>query len=67
MTTSLLLLLPAAHAAVLTVDPDDESAYATIQAALDEAASGDAIELASGTWRECLVIDALELEIRGGN
>lgn len=49
-----LLLLPLdASAATLVVDG---ASYRTITAALADAADGDTIEVAAGTWYECLVV-----------
>jgi len=47
------LLLSTAHAATLTVDPDDASAYETVQDAVDAAVDGDRIALTAGECREC--------------
>lgn len=49
----LALLLPSATAATLSVDG---VSYRTIGDALDDAVDGDVIEVAAGTWYECLVV-----------
>ncbi len=59
------LLTPTAHAATLSVDPSDSTAYATIQEAIDAAASGDTITVAAGTYTECIDLGGLDLTITG--
>ena len=63
--TSLVLLLSPALASTLSVDPSDSSAYATIQDAIDSAASGDVVEVVSGTFTECIDTSGLDLTIIG--
>ena len=48
------LLLPAALAATITVDPAGGGDYATVGAAMLAASSGDTLSLAAGTYAECL-------------
>ena len=61
----MLLLLSVARAATLTVDPVDATAHATIQAAVDAAASGDTIEIAAGTYAECVDTGGRDLSLVG--
>ena len=56
-----------AAAATLTVDPSDASAYATIQSAIDGAASGDTITVVAGTYAECIDLGGLDLTITGAD
>ena len=61
----LSLLLTSAFAATLTVDPLDGSSYTTIQAAIDEAVDGDTIEVARGSFSECLDSGGKSLTLTG--
>ena len=59
----LLSLIASAHAAELPVP----TAYATIQSAIDDAAPGDVVVIAAGTYEEWLSIDRdITLRIVGG-
>ena len=49
--------------------PEDGTAlhpFATIQAALDAAASGDPVKVAHGVYAENIIINARRIELRGG-
>src|SRR5262245_58781346 len=59
----LLFVTRMAHAAVLNVDPDDASAYETIEDAIAAASSGDEIQLADAEHTTCATIDGLALTI----
>ena len=59
------LLIAAAQAATLTVDPDDASAYASVAEAVSAAESGDSIEVVAGTYSECLDTSGKSLTLRG--
>lgn len=62
----LLALVAPALASTLTVDPSDSTAYATIQGAVDDAASsGDIINVVAGTYTECLDFDGKDLTLTG--
>ena len=61
----LLLLATTALAATLTVDPADSTAYATIQSAVTAASSGDTIEIAAGTYTECVDTGGKDLDLTG--
>jgi len=58
-----LALVPNALAATLTVDPADSSAYATIKGAIMAASSGDTIEVAAGTYSNCIDTSGYDLTI----
>ncbi|MDP6934057.1 MAG: hypothetical protein QGG40_14125, partial [Myxococcota bacterium] len=62
-----LVLASTGLAGTLTVDPDDSSAYATIQDAIDDASSDDTIEIAAGTYEECVGLDGKDLTITGAD
>ncbi len=64
MLAALGLLSPAS-AATLTVDPDLTDAYATVAEALERANDGDTIEVAAGTYTDCLEISELSVTIEG--
>ncbi len=61
----ILWTLLAANAATLRVDADDGSAYPSISAAISAASSGDTVEIAAGTWEECLDTGGRSLTLRG--
>ncbi len=54
MLLPMIALATAASGATLSVDPGDPSAFATISEAIAAAASGDSIEVAAGSYAECL-------------
>jgi hypothetical protein len=65
---------PTAYAATLTVDVNDVTCndttgtpYCTIQAAIDDAAPGDIITIAAGTYVEDIMIDKANLTLIGAN
>jgi uncharacterized protein (TIGR03382 family) len=60
-----LLLLPASLAATRHVDASGAGTYATIQSAIAASSSGDRIEVAAGTYSECLDLGGLSLTIIG--
>ncbi len=61
----LLLLASPALAAVLTVDPADAGAYATVQAAVDAASAGDEIQLSADRFTECVDVSGKDLTLVG--
>ena len=65
MLLALLAVSAPAHAASLTVDPSDSTAYSTIQDAIDAAASGDTISVVAGTFTECIDTSGKSLTIQG--
>ena len=66
MIVALVGLLGApALAATLTVDPADGAAYPTIGAAVAASSSGDTIQVAAGTYAECIDPDGRDLIFSG--
>jgi uncharacterized protein (TIGR03382 family) len=61
----LALSLPITSAATLSVDPADGAAYATVQAAVTAASSGDTITIAAGTYAECVDTGGKDLALVG--
>jgi predicted outer membrane repeat protein/parallel beta-helix repeat protein len=62
---ALIALAAPSLAATLVVDPSDSAAYATVQEAIDEAATGDTIDIAAGTFTECVDLSGLDLTLSG--
>jgi len=60
-----LLVVASAWADTLVVDPADSDAHATVAAAVAAAASGDRIEIAAGSYTECLDSGGLDLTFVG--
>ena len=56
-----------AAAESITVDDDGSGDYDTIQDAVDNASSGDTIEVSAGTYDESVTIDVKNLTIEGPN
>jgi hypothetical protein len=54
MIAILLASTPSLAASTLTVDPSSSGAYTTIQSAISASASGDTIQVISGTYYECI-------------
>lgn len=65
MTLVTFLTLSAAHAATLTVSSDGSGDYASVQAAVDAATSGDTIEIGPGTFSEAVSVSAKTLYLQG--
>ncbi len=63
----LLLALRLAAAATITVDASGGGDYTSIQEAVDAAADGDKISIASGTWEEGVLVDGRTLSIVGAS
>jgi MYXO-CTERM domain-containing protein len=61
----ILLLVPGALAATWTVDAGGGADFRTIGDAIAGAQSGDTIEIAGGTYNECLDPDGRSLTLRG--
>ena len=51
---ALLALVAPSLAGTLVVDPSDSAAYATVQEAIDDAATRDLIHILAGTFPGCL-------------
>ena len=66
MTLLLALSVPSL-AATITVDPSDALAYATIQDGINAATDGDTVEIAGGTYYECIDTDGKDLTITGSS
>ena len=64
MLTIIALTAPSL-AATLTVDPSTTGAYNTITAAIAAATTGDEIEVAAGTYTECVNTNGKSLTISG--
>ncbi|MBO85628.1 MAG: hypothetical protein CL927_09730, partial [Deltaproteobacteria bacterium] len=65
MLLALLALASPAHAASLTVDPSDATAYSSVQDAIDASTSGDTIAIVAGTFSECIDTSGKSLTLRG--
>ena len=65
LPSALLLLAMPAHAATITVGPSTTSDHTTIADALHGAVFGDIIEVAAGTYTECLWLQGRSVTIRG--
>ncbi len=65
MISTLLWLSSPVLAATLPVDPASSSAYATISEAVEIAESGDIIDIAGGTYAECINPQGRSLTFRG--
>ncbi len=65
MLVTLVMLANPVAAATLTVDPAGSSTYATIQAAIDAASSGDTVEIVAGTFTECIDTSGIDLTLIG--
>lgn len=63
MLLSILAALPLARAATLVVD--GASGYSSISEAVADAVDGDTIEVAAGTWYDCVDLDGKSLSIVG--
>lgn len=61
----LFLLLCPSRAATLLVDPLDSAAWPLIQDAIDAAEDGDTIDIAAGTFSECLDTSGKDLALVG--
>ncbi len=63
--TVLLFLVPSAFGATLDVAADGSATYSSVGDAVDAAASGDTIEIAAGSYTECLNLGGRDLDLVG--